>query len=95
MVYKPWIVMCDQQVEDTFTWLNSKLETDYFVGDSLTRADVSVAIFWQFGMEKRRKFFERMNCTAIQSLSDRLSMLDAFKDTPPDGPLPVGLTLGL
>ncbi|MEM7019470.1 MAG: glutathione S-transferase family protein, partial [Pseudomonadota bacterium] len=93
-VYKPWIKMCDQQVTDGFKWLDSKLTGEWFVGEQISHADIAVAVFWLFGRDKRRKFFDRMNCSALQALSDRLVELDAFKETPSEGGLPAGISLG-
>ena len=95
MVYKPWVKMCDQQVEDGFVWLNSKLKSGRFIEGRLTQADITAAVFWQFAVEKRAKFCQRMECRNLQRLSDELELTDAFKDTQPEGPLPEGLQLGI
>lgn len=94
MVFKPWIKMCEQQVRDGFVWLDSKISNGRFVGDTLTQADVSAAVYWQFAFEKRPSFCQRMNCTKLQALSDELARTPAFQATPPEGPLPDGLALG-
>ena len=94
MVYKPWIKMCDQQVEDGFVWLNSKLVSGRFVGDKISQADITAAVFWQFAVEKRAKFCQRMNCGNLERLSSELEQTDAFMATQPEGPLPQGLELG-
>jgi len=94
LIYKPWVRMCDQQVADSFQWLNNRLKGRHFVGDRLTQADVSIAVFWQFGRDKRQKFFDRMNCSAIQALSDRLAETDEYQATPSEGGLPEGIALG-
>ncbi|USG60992.1 glutathione S-transferase family protein [Sneathiella marina] len=95
IVYKPWIKMCEQQVEDGFIWLNSKLRPGSFFGDELTQADISAAVFWRFAGEKRPEFCKRMKCDNLQSLSNRLEQNDAFKQTRSEGPLPKELELGL
>lgn len=95
MVYKPWIKMCDQQVEDGFIWLDSKLKSGRLIEGKLTQADITAAVFWQFAVEKRAKFCQRMNCSHLELLSEELEQTDAFKATTPEGPLPKGLELGL
>lgn len=94
MVFKPWIKMCEQQIEDGFIWLNSKLIDGRFVGDVLTQADISAAVYWQFALEKRPNFCHRMNCSELQALSDELAQTPEFLATPSEGPLPDGLALG-
>ena len=59
MVYRPWVEMCERQIIDGFNWLNERLVDDWFVGGRMTQADVSVAVFWQFGCERRPGFFKR------------------------------------
>ncbi len=93
-VYKPWVKMCDQQVEDGFKWLDSKLTSGRFIAGKLDQADITAAVFWQFAVEKRAKFCERMQCHQLQRLSEELEQTDAFRATEPDGPLPDGLALG-
>ena len=94
LVYRPWIEMCERQVVDGFQWLDDHLEGDWFVGDSMTQADVSIAVFWQFGCEKRQKFFERMGCTRLEALSERLDQAPSSRKTLPEGGLPAGIALG-
>ena len=93
-LYKPWITMCDEQVQDAFVWLESQLEGEWFVGDRISQADVTVAVCWQFGREKRPKMFDRLGCSRLQALSDRLEKTPAFLETAPEGGLPSGLALG-
>ena len=94
MIYRPWMEMCEKQVVDGFKWLDQRLTNDWFVADALTQADVSTAVFWQFGSEKRPQFFERMACKNLQALSDRLGSTPAFRRTTPEGGLPKGVALG-
>ncbi|MGE0660217.1 MAG: glutathione S-transferase family protein [Reyranellaceae bacterium] len=93
-VYKPWIAMCDEQVQDAFVWLESQLEGQWLLGDRISQADVTVAVCGQFGREKRPRMFDRLGCTRLQALSDRLEKTQAFLDTVPEGGLPSGLALG-
>lgn len=85
-------------LEAPWAWkvgLRSKINQGRFVGNSLSQADISAAIYWQFAVEKRPNFCHRMNCTKMQSLSDELSQTWEFLATPFEGPLPGGLALGL
>lgn len=93
-VYKPWIRMCDEQVADSFRWLDAAYKGPYMLGNRLTQADISIAVFWLFGKDKRARFFDRMNCAKLDGLSDRLAETEAFRTTPSDGPLPEGISLG-
>ena len=93
-VYKPWIKMCEQQIRDGFVWLDSKMSGGRLVGDRLTQADISTAVYWQFAVEKRPSFCERLNCRNLQALSEELEQTPEFLATPPEGPLPDGLALG-
>ena len=93
-VYKPWLQMCDEQVHDAFVWLESQLEREWFVGGRISQADVTAAVCWQFGREKRPRMFDRFGCSRLQSLSDRLANTPAFLDTVSEGGLPSGLALG-
>jgi glutathione S-transferase len=93
MVYRPWVELCERQVIDGFKWLNEKLSDEWFVDRQMTQADVSAAVFWQFGSEKRPNFFKRMNCRNLQSLSDRLAATEPFQRTAPEQGLPKGVAL--
>jgi glutathione S-transferase len=94
MIYRPWVEMCERQVVDGFQWLDQRLTDTWFVDGRMTQADISVAVFWQFGQGKRPGFFGRMNCQCLQSLSDRLAETKAFQRTVPGEGLPKGIALG-
>lgn len=94
MVYRPWVEMCDRQVSDGFRWLDGQLEGDWFVGGRMTQADVTAAVFWLFGLEKRPNFFARMNCARLDRFARRLAESDAFRQTLPGEGLPKGIALG-
>ena len=63
------------------------------VGDRMSQADIAVAAFWQFGMEKRPNFLARMACPRIQGLSDRRAATPPFLNTLPGEGLPKGIAL--
>lgn len=93
MVHRPWAKMCDRQTVDGFQWLEQQMLGDWFMGDRMTQADLTTAIFWQFGVEKRPNFFARMNCPKLTALSDRLAATEPFKATPQGEGLPKGIAL--
>lgn len=94
MVYRPWTEMCDRQVVDGFQWLDQRLTGAWFVGDRMTQADLSIAVFWLFGHGKRPNFFRRMDCPRLTELADRLAATAPFQLTPPGDGLPKGVALG-
>lgn len=93
MVHRPWARMCDRQATDGFRWLEQRLQGDWFVDDRMTQADLTVAVFWQFGVEKRPNFFARMDCPKLTALSDRLAATEPFRLTPQGEGLPKGIAL--
>ncbi|MGB1342009.1 MAG: glutathione S-transferase family protein [Pseudomonadales bacterium] len=93
-VYKPWTKMCDEQTADGFRWLDAQLVNGRFFGSQITQAEITVAVFWQFAVEKRTRFCERMDCTQLQALSDEMEQTAPFLATTPEGPIPEGMTLG-
>ncbi len=92
-VYRPWVKLCDRQVQDGFRWLDAQLTGDWFVGGRISQADVSVAVFWQFALGKRPNFMARLNCDRLNALSDRLSATAPFLAAEPGEGLPKGLAL--
>lgn len=93
MAYRPWAKMCDRQAADGFQWLNGQLSGDWFVGDRMSQADVSVAVFWLFGQEKRPNFFRRLDCGNLERLAGRLAETEPFQRTAPGEGLPKGVAL--
>lgn len=93
-VYKPWTKMCDEQTADGFKWLNARLSDRRFFGSQITQAEITAAVFWQFAVEKRARFCERMNCSQLQALSEELEQTEPFLATTPEGPIRDGITLG-
>lgn len=94
MVYKPWTKMCDEQTADGFKWLDAQLDNRRFFGDEITQAEITAAVFWQFAIEKRARFCERMNCRQLQELSEEMEQTAPFLATTPEGPIRDGMTLG-
>ena len=94
MVYKPWTKMCDEQTADGFKWLDAQLDNRRFLGKQITQAEITTAVFWQFAVEKRVRFCERMNCSQLQALSEEMEQTVPFLATTPEGPIRDGMTLG-
>ena len=86
--------MCDEQTADGFKWLNAQLNDRRFFGSQITQAEITAAVFWQFAVEKRARFCERMNCSQLQALSEELEQTEPFLATMPEGPIRDGITLG-
>ena len=82
-----------QPILDGFQWLEQQVQGEWFMGDRMTQADLTAAVFWQFGVEKRPNFFARMDCPKLTALSDRLAATEPFQATPQGEGLPKGITL--
>lgn len=94
MVYKPWTRMCDEQTADGFKWLDAQLANRRFFDNRITQAEITAAVFWQFAVEKRARFCQRMNCSQLEALSEELEQTVPFLATTPEGPIREGMTLG-
>lgn len=81
--HRPWIEMCERQVVDGFQWLDRQGEGDWLAGGAMSQADVTAAVFWRFGAEKRPGFFGRMDCPRLKALSERLEATPAFRGVQP------------
>ncbi len=82
--HRPWIDACEKQIGDGFSWLNHQLSGKWLSGETMSQADVSLAVFWSFGCAKRPGFFGRLDCPRISELTDRLADTAPFKNTPPE-----------
>jgi len=82
--HKPWLDSCDKQVRDGFQWLDAQFAGPWFLGDAMTQADVTVAVFWLFGRAKRPRFFAGLECTKLEALAARLQDTAEFKATVPE-----------
>jgi glutathione S-transferase len=80
----PWLDSCDRQVRDGFAWLDAEFAGPWFTGSAMTQADITVAVFWLFGRAKRPRFFERLGCTHLGALAERLQETAAFQSTMPE-----------
>lgn len=84
--HRPWIDACEVQIRDGFEWLNGEIGTDWLVGDRMTQADVSLAVFWDFATRLRPNFFADFECSDIDTLVEKLRQTPAFQRTEPHDP---------
>ena len=77
--HRPWIDACDTQIRDGFKWVDSEINDTWLVGDQMTQADISLAVFKDFATRLRPNFFANLNCDAIDILTDSLRIQTHFK----------------
>jgi glutathione S-transferase len=82
--YAPWLMTCDKQVRDGFTWLDAEFAGPWFTGSGMMQADLTVAVFWLFGSAKRPRFFAGLGCARFEALAERLRDTAAFQETLPE-----------
>jgi glutathione S-transferase len=82
--HRPWLDACDKQVRDGFAWLNDALAGPYFLGETMTQADITVAVFWLFARGKRPNFIAGLGCNRLDELAERLQATPAFRATMPE-----------
>ncbi|MDE0943123.1 MAG: glutathione S-transferase family protein [Alphaproteobacteria bacterium] len=80
--YQPWIDACEQQVRDGYLWLEDQFIGPWFMGETMTQADLTTAVFWTFGMTKRPGIFAKLNCPKLRALGERLEATPAFQAVP-------------
>lgn len=79
--HQPWLEQCDQQVTDGLRWLDGQFEAEWMTGGRMSQADVTLAVFWTFGLAVRPNFFDRLGCANIDALSKRLEATAPFQAT--------------
>ena len=82
--HQPWIEACEGQVRDGYLWLEEQFTGPWFTGQAMSQADLTVAVFWSFGMAKRPGIFAKLACPKLRVLSERLEATPAFKAAPPE-----------
>jgi len=82
--HRPWLDVCDKQVRDGFVWLNDALAGPWFLGERMTQADITAAVFWLFARGKRPNFVAGLGCGKLDELADRLQATPAFQATKPE-----------
>jgi glutathione S-transferase len=82
--HRPWLDSCDKQVRDGFVWLNGAFAGPWFLGEQLTQADITLAVFWLFARGKRPNFFASLDCGKLDGLAERLQATPAFQATLPE-----------
>ena len=79
--HRPWIDACEDHIRDGFYWINNKTKGDWLVGERMTQADVTLAVFWEFAVRIRPHFFADIKCNNIDTLTEKMHSLSAFKKT--------------
>jgi glutathione S-transferase len=82
--HRPWLDSCDKQVRDGFAWLDDRLVGPWFLGETMTQADITVAVFWLFARGKRPNFVVSLGCDKLEELAERLQASPAFQATMPE-----------
>ena len=82
--HRPWLDTCDKQVRDGFVWLNDAFAGPWFLGETMTQADITVAVFWLFARGKRPNFIAGLGCGKLDELANRLQSTPAFQATMPE-----------
>ena len=82
--HRPWLDSCDRQVRDGFVWLNDAFGGPWFLGETMTQADITVAVFWLFARGKRPNFVASLDCGKLDELAERLQATPAFQATMPE-----------
>jgi glutathione S-transferase len=82
--HQPWIEACEQQVRDGYMWLEGQFTGPWFTGGCMSQADLTVAVFWSFGLPKRPGLFAKLDCPNLQASCDRLEATPAFRAVPPE-----------
>jgi glutathione S-transferase len=77
--HPPWIEACEGQVRDGYLWLEKQFQGPWFTGAGMTQADLTVAVFWSFGMAKRPGIFAKLDCPKLRALAETLEETAAFK----------------
>mgnify|MGYP001159843385 FL=1 len=62
-------------------FIGSIKKGDWLVGERMTQADVTLAVFWEFAVRIRPHFFADINCNHIDILTEKMHFLSAFKKT--------------
>lgn len=81
--HAPWVERCAEQARGGFNYLESQLDGDYFMGDSLSQVDITVAVGWQFLGMAAKDLEASIDAPRLTALSDRLAEMPAFQKTLP------------
>lgn len=73
-----WIKRLERQIETTLEWLEERLNSDWLVGDDLTRADLAVAVAATYLVEKLPKHFDDARFPRLEAHRKRCEGLPAF-----------------
>jgi glutathione S-transferase len=77
-VSRDWIARCGRQLEGALQVLEEIPKEPYFLGETLTQADISTGVMIGYMKLGRHKPFPAASYPALEALSQRLEALDAF-----------------
>ena len=73
-----WINRLERQIDRTLEWLEGRLNSDWFVGDEMTRADIAAAVAVTYVVEKLPKHFDDARFPQLAAHRKRCERLPAF-----------------
>lgn len=77
-----WLGRLSGQAAGGLTALEEALQDrEWYVGNSMTQADITAAVVYDFVRFMAPNFLEKTPCPRLSALCDRLSELDAFRET--------------
>ena len=81
--HPPWVERCAEQARSGFAYLESQLTGDWFVGGSMSQADVTIAIGWQFLGMADGDLKASIDAPRLDALVERMMSVPAFEKTLP------------
>ena len=81
--HQPWVERCEEQCRGGMNYLNEQLSGDWFVGNRMTQADVSIAVCWQFMSKATPDLYGSIDAPNLSGLVDRMMRHEAFSSTLP------------
>ena len=82
--HAPWVERCTEQAQGGFAHLERQLEGEWLAGGSMTQADVTAAIGWQFLGLATPKLQASIAAPRLDALVERMMAIPAFSKTVPE-----------
>jgi len=82
-VYEPWISHNGGQIKSSLDWLESQIQGPWMLGESLTQADISVAVLCEFLPLVNPRLFTSSQYPKLEKLLIRMQEYNAFTSTSP------------
>ena len=73
-----WIIRLERQIDTTLDWLEGRMNSDWLVGDEMTRADLAVAVAATYMVEKLPKHFDDARFPQLEAHRKRCEGLPVF-----------------